>query len=188
MSRDDWYRDNRGIYRKGGGWEDLRFPASAINPPGAVSDPDRSTDTGCLLFDASGTEVVVIQAQLPHDLLHEFPLIPHVHWTKTTDAAGDVLWRLQYKWYPVDAVGDAEWTVLTVSTPVPGTPDTDEAEKHLISVFGEIDIRTRRKSDMLVMAIARLGGGAEDTYAADAQLLEFDCHQMLRGAGTPSQY
>lgn len=174
--------------RTDGGWEDLRFPAVGVNPPGAVSDPGRSVATGCLLFDAAGVEVVVLQAQLPHSWKLGTPLVPHVHWTKTSDAAGDVVWRLQYKWFGINAVGDAEWTTLTASTPVESTPDTDEADKHLITAFDEIPTAGKKISDMLILNLARLGDDVADTYNADAQLLEFDIHYVLDSLGSIEAY
>ena len=47
-------------------WDDLTFPATAINPPGAASDPGRETTTGLLLFDAAGVELIYCLAQMPH--------------------------------------------------------------------------------------------------------------------------
>lgn len=46
-------------------WEDLRFPAAGINPPGAVADPTRDTTDGRLVFSASADNIMAIQAQMP---------------------------------------------------------------------------------------------------------------------------
>ena len=46
-------------------WDDLRAPVTAINPPGAESDPDLDASTGLLLFDAGGTELVFLMMQMP---------------------------------------------------------------------------------------------------------------------------
>ena len=169
-------------------WDDMRFPATAINPPGQASDPDYDTTHGTLLFGATGEEVVFLVCQLPHNWLEGSVLKPHVHWAKTTSASGNVFWRLEYKWWANNAVRDAAYTALDVSTTVNGTPDTDEAEKLLISSFGEIDGTGYEISDMLVFRLSRQGGEAADTYGADAELAEFDIHYQHWGEGTTLEF
>jgi hypothetical protein len=171
-----------------GGWEDLRFPATGINPPGAVSDPDRNSVNGLLEFDAASTEVIVMQAQLPHSWKLGTDLKPHVHWRKTTSAAGNVLWTLQYKWNPVNEVEDAEWTTLSSAAVSPGTVDINTATQHLITPLGVIPTTGKSISDMLIMRFARVGGDALDTYGADAALLEFDIHYVLNTLGSTAEF
>ena len=47
-------------------WEDLKFPSQGINPPGAASDPTRSTATGLLRFSGVNDNVIAGLAQMPH--------------------------------------------------------------------------------------------------------------------------
>jgi hypothetical protein len=169
-------------------WDDLRAPASAINPPGAVSDPDIDTTIGGLLFAASGTEIVYLQMQFPHTWAEETYIVPHVHWQKTTSAAGDVMWQLEYRWAPINEVMDAAWTTLTASNAVDGTTDTDEANKHLITSFGRVETAGKQVSDMLIIRLARLGDDAGDTYGADARLLEFDIHYQVNSLGSDYEF
>lgn len=64
-------------------WEDLKFPASSINPPGGIGGAAVDTaDTpfvGTLLFDSIATEICVGQAQMPHAWKEGSFLSPHVH-------------------------------------------------------------------------------------------------------------
>ena len=165
-------------------WDDLRFPVTAINPPGAASDPDIDTTNGTLLFAANGTETIFVTAQLPHTWYAGTDIVPHVHWMKTTSATGNVVWELAYKWVPIGEVIDASFTVLTVSATVAGTPDTDTAGKHLISSFGNVSTTGKDISDHLILRVSRLGGDASDTYGADAELMEFDIHYQKNSLGS----
>ena len=166
-------------------WDDLRAPASAINPQGQASDPDFDTTFGGLLFSGSGTELVFIQLQFPHTWAEGTYIVPHLHWQKTTSAAGDVLWRLEYRWAPIGEVMDAAWTTLDAAL-VPGTPDNDTANEHLISSFGRVDAPGKKISDMLIMRLSRVGGS--DTYADDARLLEFDVHYQVNSIGSDAEF
>jgi len=170
-------------------WDDLRFPASSVNPPGQASDPDISATNGTLLFDATGTELVFFQVQLPHAWKAGTNIKPHVHWAKTTSAAGNVLWRLNHK---IAALGGTfgdfsdDDDALTV---VPSFPDTNAANKHLLTSFSEIDMSgIDTVSAMLLIKLSRVGGDAADTYGADAELFEFDIHYEIDQIGSREEY
>lgn len=169
-------------------WDDLRFPASAVNPPGQASDPDFDTVNGGWLFASNGTELVFLMAQMPHQWVEGTAIYPHVHWQKTTSAGGDVLWRLEYKMAPIGEVMDSSFTALDVSTVVDGTPDLDTANQHLISAFASIDMTGRDLSDMLVMKFSRIGSDGDDTYGADARMLEFDIHFEIDSLGSAEEF
>ena len=179
--------EKKGAYG-GAYWDDLRSSATAINPPGAAADPDVDTSTGLLLFDAGSTELVFVAVQMPHGWIEGSTLVPHVHWMKTTAEAGDVSWRMRYRYANAGDVFSAWSSPVTVSSVVPGTPDNDTAEKHLISTFGDLSIPTGRLSMMMIFEIARIGGAAEDTYGADATLLEFDVHYQRNQPGSSQQF
>lgn len=179
MARINWAADTDTV------WDDLKFPATAINPPGAVSDPDVQTTSGLLLFDAAGTELIYALAQMPHAWAEGSIISPHIHWDKTTSAAGNVLWRLRYKHSPIGGIIDANWSdYIDAVTPVPGTPDTNAAGKHLISSFGEMDMDGYTLSHCILFEVSRHGGEASDTYAADARLIEFDVHFQIDALGS----
>jgi len=57
-------------------YDDLRFPAQGINPPGAASDPDLESTTGLLLFGTVGTETIADVAQMPHTWKEGTNIIP----------------------------------------------------------------------------------------------------------------
>ncbi len=171
-------------------WDDLRSSASTINPPGAASDPDRESSTGALLFAASGTELVYIAQKMSHGWVPGSSLYPHVHWTKTSSAVGDVSWRLRYDIAQGGGIFNGAWTTLSeVTETVAGTPDNDTDWEHLITTFGELDMTGYEDtSTMLLFELARIGGAVGDTYGADARLLEFDIHAQGRTRGTRHQF
>ena len=170
-------------------WDDLRFPVQAINPPGQASDPDVEATTGMLLFDAGSTEIVFGVAQLPHSWLEESSIIPHVHWTKTTSAAGNVLWRLEYELVNNGDVAALDYgTALDSVTPVAGTPDGNTANECLISTFGYVDMTDQKISSLVFWKLSRIGGDGSDTYGADARLLELDFHYIRDGRGSQEQF
>jgi len=170
-------------------WDDFQVPASVVKLSGATSDPNSELSTGMLLFDAGKTELFYALMQLPHAWKEGSEVIPHVHWSKTTSAAGNVTWRCRYRRVNIGAVMEAAWTTLaTVSTAVPATPDTNTADKHLITSFGRLDMPGVKISDCVLFEIARIGDAASDTYGADARLFEFDVHIQINTLGSIKEF
>lgn len=168
-------------------YDDLRIPANTLSIP-AASAPDFDGTNGCWLFDNNTTEEVFMQIQFPHGWKQESDITPHLHWQKTTSASGNVYWQLDYKWAPINEVMDSGFTTLSTTSTVAGTPDTDTADLHLISSFGDITTSGRQISDMLVMKLSRIGGDAADTYGADARLLEFDIRIQYNSIGSDGEF
>jgi len=171
-------------------WDDLRFPAQGINPPGVASDPTVEANTGLLLFSPTLTNVVAGVAQLPHSWVEGSVVVPHVHWQKTTSEAGGVLWRFSYD----NIVNPGEVSLLTYTglvdalTPVNGTPDDNTANRNLISSFGNLDMTGKRVSCCILWKLARIGDDGTDTYGAPARLVEFDIHYQLDGVGSRQEF
>ena len=167
-------------------YDDLKFPAASANPPGLASDPDFDTTNGGYLFDAGSTELLFFAAQMPHAWKEGTGIHPHLHWQKTTSASGNVYWQLDYKMAPIGEVMDSSFTTLTTTSVVGSTPDTDTANKHLISSFDEISMTGKGLSDMILIKLSRIGGS--DTYGADARLLEFDIHYEINSFGSAQEF
>lgn len=47
-------------------WDDLRAPASAINPAGSAAAATVDTEDGSLIFSNGQTQTVALWFQLPH--------------------------------------------------------------------------------------------------------------------------
>jgi len=174
----DWVRNLR--------WDDMRSPATAITGGGA-SPPVFDTTYGGWEFANSVTRTLYIIQQIPHGWAEGTPLHPHVHWSKTSSASGDVMWELQYEWWRVRKTVSNTVT-MTVSTAVSGTPDEDTDSQHLISAFDDITVGDVQISDILTMRLSRLGGNAADTYAGTARFLEFDIHHRLDSTGSIQEF
>lgn len=161
-------------------WDDLRFPAQGIRVTGVggAFPPDEDATTGLLLFDGARTEMIGGVAQMPHSWREGSAISPHVHWSKTTSAAGNVRWVFAYELVNNGAIAPLTYANEAVATtPVSGTPDNDTANEVLITSFGNITMTDMRISSLIFWRVSREGGDAADTYNGDdARLLEFDIH------------
>jgi len=171
-----------------GVWEDLRFPATGINPPGAASDPDRDTATGLLLFDKASTEIVVGVAQLPHGWQEGSDLRPHVHVRATTDPGGTgaTRWKLDYKWSNPTGTVPSAYTSETITVTLPD--DSSSLKVNKIGAFTAVDGTGFTVSSLFEWKLSRIGGDAADTYNADCALVEFDIHYLVDAHGSVEEY
>ena len=167
-------------------WDDLKFPATGINPPGAAADPTLNTTNGLLEFSATTTNTVAVQVQMPHAWFEGSTISPHVHWRKKTAGAGNVMWELKYEFQNIGGTFTDSPTTATVSTASVGGNDT--ALVHSLSSFGDVSMRDKRISCMGLLTISRLGGDAADTYTGVAQLLEFDIHYQIDTFGSIPEF
>jgi len=168
-------------------WDDLRFPATGINPPGAASDPTRNTTTGLLEFSDSATNIIAGVAQLPHTWKLESTLKPHIHWFGFTAPVGantDVVWQLDYEVVPIGG----SWDGTTLSNTLQITEAVTE-DVSLISEFGDIAMTgITSVSCLIIWKLSRLGGDASDTYGSAATLAEFDIHYQIDTMGSNEEY
>jgi hypothetical protein len=162
-------------------WDDLRAPASGINPAGSVAPPAVNTTDGSLTF--STNDAVCVWFQLPHDWKEGTDLHLHIHWSKSTSASGTVNWQTKYKWANI---GD---TMPSFSSLVSGTvkvADSDTADKHALLEFADISGTGKTLSSMLCVYLIRTLAG--DSYAADANLYEIDIHYERDSFGSRTEY
>jgi hypothetical protein len=167
-------------------WEDLRFPATSLNPPGTESDADvekTGVFVGTLLFAAGSTEICCGVAQFPHSMKIGSSIYPHVHWSPTTAGAGDVLWRLEYIHANINGVFAGTYEELTALDTASGVANT-----HQIISFDPIVGTTIGLSSIMCWKLSRIGGDSTDTYGADARLLEFDIHYEIDTMGSREEY
>jgi hypothetical protein len=162
-------------------WDDLRFAATTINPPGLISDPDTDTNTGGLLFDKTGTEIVIFIGQMPHGYVEGTDLHPHLHWVQSENNL--VAWSLEYMWYDNGDVYPGSFTTIATDTNVFTYTSGDLAQ---ISTFPAIDGTGMGISSMLVMKLSRIG--ANDSYDQDALFFEFDMHYQKDQRGSDEEY
>ena len=163
-------------------WEDLRFPATAINPAGAPSAMVFDTANIGFIAGPSGTSVIAIIAQLPHAWKEGSNIYPHIHWMPTDTDDKNVYWRMEYKWVNVRDVEPALWTTVNIQSAAAGAAMT-----HQLSSFGAIAGTGKTISSILTIKISRIGGDALDTYTGDALLKEFDIHYEIDANGSKTE-
>ncbi|MDA3856229.1 MAG: hypothetical protein PF569_08280 [Candidatus Woesearchaeota archaeon] len=168
-------------------WDDLRFPATAINPIGTASPPSfNTTDIGYDFLNNQVNTLFVI-GQFPHTRRLNSPIRPHIHWTQKQ--AGNVKWRLRYKWiYNNSIVPTAFTEITTIDTAFTYT----SGNIMQISTFGLIEPpiveENTNISAVLLMSFSRLGSDAEDTYPASALFHEFDIHYVIDTFGSFQEF
>jgi hypothetical protein len=173
---------------EGDRWEDLRFPATAINPVGQSAPPTLNEDNGTLEFSATLVNTIAFQVQMPHAWREGSTIRPHLHARKKTEGAGNIVWQFTYEFANVGDVFTDSPTTLTSSTPAPLGQDDGSALKHLIWPFDDIDMTRMNVSCMALCTLSRLGNDSGDTYAGVAQLLEFDIHHIVDSLGSEALY
>jgi len=165
-------------------WDDLKFPATAINPPGAVSDPTFDTTNVGYTFANGSTEVLYVIGQFPHARKPGTLISPHVHWVQ--EAEGLPRWRLDYKWV------DNRATVPISFEPIYASENVFTYTSGSIMQMSEFptieDTEDYGVSSMIIMKLSREGGAEEDTYNDDALLSEFDIHFQIDTMGSFLEY
>lgn len=163
-------------------WDDLRAPATSLKVGSTA--PSSNTTYGWLEFAHNADAFVFVQIQLPHAWREGSELSPHVHWCKTTSAAGEVEWQLEYRWFNLGEVMDSGWTTLSAMTPA--VDDGDTQYQQALTSLGTISGEGHQISDMLICKLTRLGTSYSGSshYGAPAALLEFDIHYQVDSFGS----
>jgi len=170
-------------------WDDLRFPAQAINPVGltaaAGQDTTETDFPGTLLFDATTSETCAGVAQMPHSWIAGTSIRPHIHWAKSTSASGGVVWHFYYRLINRQAAPES-WVGPVVGADV--LTDGNTANAETITTFGEINMTSRAPSSMIAWRLYRMPAETADNYAADARLFELDFHYRVGSLGTGLEF
>ncbi len=120
--------------------------------------------------------------QVPHDWVPGTIFYPHIHWGFFDDTeTGDVIWGLEYNITGIGGViGNTNISKITESI----DPNNTDPYTHLVNSFNKItDISDLTVSSMLVGRLFREGTSDDDTYNANAFILEFDMHYTSYGFG-----
>ena len=171
-------------------WKDHITSLAGVRVPGSANPPTVETNgEGWLFAGASTDNTGVLGTQINHDCQQGTVIIkPHVHWRKTTDATGDVSWKLEAKSGAVGGDFTAYAEVDTVNAPISATVDNDTAARHLITSFGDFEL-TVGLSTMVYFRITRVASDTvNDTYGADALLMSFDFHYPVSSPGSADEY
>jgi len=167
-------------------WEDLRFPASGINPPGTLGDADVDNTTfyGTLLFDDASTEIMAGVAQMPHAWKEGSAIYPHLHWGAVNTSGGDVIWKFAYEIQNINSPFTG--SLLSAQYTVSATTNANDHQLTPLHGGTGIDMTGKKISCMMYWVVSRIGGS--DTLAGDARVWEFDIHYEVDAFGSNSLY
>lgn len=172
------------MFADGETWNDMKAPATAINPPGLASDPTFNTTEGYWQFADSVTNLLFITIQLSHGYKEGADIEPHVHWIQT--ASGSPLWRMSYKWYNNGDPYPAAFTDIDSDPEVFTYTSGNLAQ---ISPFPAINGAGMKISSIVQLKLQRIGGDANDTLnGASANLTEFDIHVVENYRGSTEEF
>lgn len=177
-----------GLVHSDGLWEDLRFPAQGINPPGAASDPSRNTTDGLLEFSDSADNIVAGAAQMPHGWISESTISPHIHVasadaTDPTSPNDKTRWTFDYKICDVGSAVPASYTTLTADDTMDAHVGSEPV--HQLISLGTIAMTGFQDSCCILWKLTRKGSdGTNDTYPDVIRLIEFDIHYRVGTLGS----
>jgi hypothetical protein len=160
-------------------WDDLRFPAQGVNPPGAVSDPSVNASDGTLAFEKNAVNMIAGVAQMPHGWQEGSYIDAHIHWQAADGNSGDHVWLFEYDIANIKEDFAGSYVSLQKTF-----PSESSALKHGISSFGNIDMTGKKLSCIIKWRLSRLGDDAADTYDNDINLLELDFHYQIGSVGS----
>jgi len=161
--------------------DDLRFPSSGINPPGAASDPTRSQTTGMLEFAAGSDKVIAGNFQLPHAWKAGTTISPHIHLMFPTGNTNVSKWRLDYTVANINGNFSAGNYGAYTSLPVVTVTNPNSVQKHGIFNVGTIDLANYTESCVVMWKLTRVDSG--NTDASTIVLLDFDVHYEVEQFG-----
>lgn len=173
-------------------WRDEMIDLAGINPVGPATAPTADPNGEGFLFAGGSTDTVaVLGRQINHDCVQGLAvvIVPHIHWRKTTAAAGNVVWRCEYK---IAAPGGDFGEYVQIGTdqilPISATVDNDTAIRHLLTSFGELTIPVSLSSKIYFKLTRVASDTVNDTYGADALAMSFDYHYPADSPGSYEEY
>ena len=166
-------------------WEDLSFPAQAINLSGAATDPARDAATGLLSFSGVADNSIRGVAQMPHGWLPGSVVRPHLHLRFPNVNAGfNTRWAFAYD---VANVG-ADWLNASGtygSLLIVTVANAANALRHVTQTFGDLVMTGFAESSCILWQLTRLAGtDALDDDNQTCLLVSLDLHYQIHKAGT----
>lgn len=162
-------------------WEDLRTPASGINPSGSPSAATPNTTDGSLTF-AKGN-VAIAWFQMPHQWKMGTDIHLHIHWSKATTHNGSVHWQMKYKW---GNIGDVMPAFSLLADGVEIVPNSNIVDKHALLTFTAVPGLGKTLSSMICVYLSRTNDG-NDTFTGNCNLYEIDLHYEIDTLGSQEE-
>jgi hypothetical protein len=165
-------------------WEDLRFPSQAINPPGGITNPNRSETTAMLEFAGNADNMIAGIAQMPHSWKEESDVTPHLHLMFPTSANADTRWKFEYNRMPLKGYAESGYGNYA-SLPVITVANPQNVTGHVYTQFASVPMSGCSGSSCMLWRVSRLASSdAADTDTNSCVLLEFDIHYQSDKMGS----
>lgn len=158
-------------------WDDLRAPASGINPTGSPSAATPNTVDGSLTF--SKGNVAIAWFQMPHNWKLDSDVHFHIHWSKSSTNNGVCNWQVKHKWGNIGEVMPA-FNLLSKGTVV--VSDSNTTDKHAMLEW-TFTGAGKTLSSMICVYLARISDG-DDTFTGTGNLYEMDIHYQIDSMGS----
>jgi hypothetical protein len=172
-------------------WDDLLVPLSTAKAVGASpNDPDWvdiSVSGGTAYgwsFPQNKDTWLAFTAQIPHAWKEGSTIYPHVHWYPTTNAAGNVVWLLQFMSATIGGVFPSAPNYSQASIPASGSA----ARVHKVSAFPTFDATGYKISSIISGIIRRFGTSGSDTYEDPVIGLHIDFHIEIDSLGSRAEF
>ena len=167
-------------------WDDLPPREVIFNPSGAAVAPVIDTTTGFQLWRDTFDNIVAYRFQMPHNW-YKTTFNFHVHFAKTTAAAGTVEFKVKYAECPIGqpigafSTNTAMTEVMTVGSTVnQGIASINITPGSNASISTTYLIWLERDATV---------GNANDTYGADVMVIDVDLHiQKYADLGSVNEY
>lgn len=162
-------------------WDDIVVNLTTLSGP-AGAPPTMAAFAGPIFaweFSGSASNALFFTLQIPHRYKHGSDLKPHIHWTKTTGSASDVIWGLDYVISSITSNYSATATTIYTTNTCP------TSMQHTLSSFPTISGTGLTGSAVMVGKLYRLGETDADT--AQAWGLNFDVHFEVDKLGSDSE-
>lgn len=170
-----------------GGWDDLRAPATAINPAGIVSPPTYDTSSVGYSFSATQDQRIDVIFQLPHGWKRDSNIHPHIHVRPLANSNGNVVWQLHTSWSNNFGT-QPEWTITNTNQIISNGAGNIILKESKFTLGNSVPPVNSVESSVVKYKLLRMGADGTDTYAGAILFDEFDCHYYNEKAGTDPEY
>lgn len=177
------------VYASGGvtAWDDLRAPATAINPTGIVSPPSYDATHVGYSFSPTGDNRIDLIFQLPHGWKKGTNIHPHIHMRGLSNSNGNIIIQLYTSWSNSSGV-QPDFTIVNTNIIMSNGSGNIVLKEHIVGLGNSVPNVLSNESSCVKYKMLRLGSAAGDTYTGDMLLDEFDCHYQVEKAGSPQEW
>jgi hypothetical protein len=161
-------------------WEDLRFPATGVNPTGPADAATPDTAIPGLLFSGTAENVVHIVAQMSHSKKLGSAVSPHLHIESAGTSTNATRWHMVYQWRNIGDTLSATWVTNSITYRPSGVAGVNTVED-----FTHINPpASETVSSIMQIRLIRAATDPIDNNTDAMRLIEFDIHYQKDGLGS----